>query len=427
MATRKQEQKVTKMGRIFMAVLATAMLFALATQGATAAGTDQARLDVTLLSYTPVPVQPGSYVTVTLKIVNNGEGATGEGAIELVDNYPFSVEDQMSKMKTFSDLGSQETFLVEYRVRVDSAALEGENYLKVRYATSVVKNDWVEKTLSLSVDSDQNTISINDVTIDPEILSPGEKADVTIRIKNLANSDVRDVSMRLNLAGVLVGTSYIDIPLAPIGSSTEKSIPLLKGGQSADFLFVLQAYPAAEAGIYKIPVILAYTDEAGSEQTHNDIISVVVSGEPDIMVQVDSSTVYADNGKGEVIVAVTNKGFSEVKFTTVKLGTTGEYDLLSPSDELYLGNIESDDYQTAEFSIKPKAGAKSVKLPVSVTFKDALNKEHTVEKELTLPLLSTADAGNKRSPVGGIIAVIVVAGIVGLVAYNKGKKKAARK
>lgn len=385
---------------------------------------DNADLTSTLLSYTPVPAQPGSYVTVTIKVTNNGMRATDNAVIEFLDNYPFSVDNEADKLGTIGVLGTKEDYLAEYRVRIDSNAVEGTNYLKVRYTTDANSDLWFEKKLPLTISEAQKTVSINNVLITPEMIAPGDKADVQIKVKNLATSNLRDVGVKLNLEGIVVGTTYVDIPLAPIGSSVEKRISSLKSGETADFEFVLQAYPEAEAGIYKVPVTLTYTDDNGNDFTRTDLISLVINGEADILVQIDSSTLYSDNGKGTVGFSITNKGFSEMKFLTVKLVESDVYNIKSISNEVYLGNVDSDDYELAEFEIKMKEhGLNQVKLPLILTFKDALNKEYEIEETLTLQLISTADAGEKDSKTGTTIIVIAVVLVIGFLLYRRKKHK----
>lgn len=406
-----------------IALLALAILMT-AGMAMDAAAADRPRLDVTLLSYTPVPAEPGSYVTVTLKMENKGDASAKDATLEFVDNYPFSLDDEPERMKDIGELSPGADYLAEYRVRVDSAAVEGTNYLKIRYNTDSASGNWVEKDIPLTVNTVQKTLSVNSVEMEPEAVAPGSRMDVDIKVKNLASGHVRNVGVKLELAQVSANGQTYDIPLAPIGSSVEKRIALLQGGETADFGFVLQAYPEAAAGIYKVPVTISYTDENGNDQSRQDLVSVTVNDEPDLMTVIDRSTIYSDDAQGEVTVSITNKGFSELKFLTVTLGESGSYDILSAADEIYLGNVDSDDYETATFKLRTHTeGADVVTLPVTLTFKDAMNNEYEVEKNLTLELISSADAGNENSSTGTVITVLVVLAIVGFIIVRRRKCK----
>ncbi|MBD3209527.1 hypothetical protein GF367_03865, partial [Candidatus Woesearchaeota archaeon] len=232
-----------------------ATLFALVAMTSMLAGqafaAERSEIDISVQSYTPVPAQPGSYVTIIFKVANEGDGASTNTVLEFRDNYPFSIDERADKQ--IGELEEQEDYLAEYRVRIDSAAIEGTNYLKVRYKSDDTANNWIEKELPLTINSAQKTISINSVTVTPGTITPGAQAETQVKIKNLAMSNLRDVGVKLDLEKTVIGTSTIeDIPLAPIGSSAEKRISLLKSGETADFEFLLQAYPEASVGIYKV-------------------------------------------------------------------------------------------------------------------------------------------------------------------------------
>ena len=408
-------------------VMLVVLLVVMAMVAGNVLAADQGHLDVSVLSYTPVPAQPGGYVTVTLKVMNTGNGDTTDAAIEFVNNYPFSMDNQAEMIKSIGVLGSQDTYLAEFRVRIDPEAIEGTNYLKVRYTTDTGMANWVEKDLPLTVNSAQKTLSINNVEVSPKSVMPGGEAQVTLKIKNLAQSNLRDIGVKLNLEGAMVGSTYVDIPLAPIGSSVEKKISLLKTGQSADFDFVLQAYPDATAGIYKIPVTLTYTDENGKEYSRTDLISLVINAKPELMVTIDDSTLYSDNGMGDVSFMVTNKGLTDIKFLTVTLGQSDAYTIKSVSDETYVGNVDSDDYEIATFSVlMNKQGLDHVEFPVTLHYKDALNNDQTMQETLSLPLISTKEAGKEKSKTGLVIVIIVVLALIIFFVVRARKKKARR-
>jgi hypothetical protein len=406
--------------------LAFLALLVVATLPATLAA-DRPSLDMSLLSYTPVPARPGDYVTVTFKLTNNGAASTTNAVVEFIDNYPFSLDNEPTRVENVGVLPSQQSYLVEYRVRIDPAALEGTNKLKLRFVVDKDTSNWVEKEFSLTVSSAQKTVSINSVSTNPKTITPGGEVELDLKLKNLASGDLRDVGIRLDLEGVVVGTTYVDIPLAPIGSSIEKKLSLLKSGETIDFLFTLQAYPDADAGIYKVPVTLTYVDDLGTEYERQDLISLVINSEPDVLLLVDETNLYSDNARGDVTFSITNKGLADIKFLTVGLAESDAYTVLS-NDEVYVGGVDSDDYETADFTLRLNEGLKDmVTLPVTLTFKDALNNEHIITKDVSLNLLSSSDAnGAKKSKAGTIIAVLVILGVI-IFFWRRAKKCKAKK
>ena len=119
---------------------------------------------------------------------------------------------------------------------------------------------------------------------------------------------------------------------------------------------------------------------------------------------------------GTVVLQVVNKGIIDVKFVTVSL-QQGPYDLLSPSD-IYLGDIESDDFETAEYKVHVREG-KEVPFSFLVTYMDANNNPVRATMTRTIPLYSTEQARSLGLAEGPPTAWYVTGGIViiGLALY----------
>ena len=195
-------------------------------------------------------------------------------------------------------------------------------------------------------------------------------------------------------------------------------------------MFKLLTEPEAESGAYKVPLRITYSDTAGNPYAINGTIGLVIGAEPDLSVTLDSTTIYAPNSNGEVTVKVVNKGVTNIKFMNIKLLENESYSIIS-NDEVYLGNIDSDDFETASFNIfvgKAKGG--KVALPFELDYKDANNNDFNEIIGLELNIYSGSDAkkfGLKQGNgfVGNLIIIIIVAaGLFFYVRHRKKKKKA---
>ena len=71
---------------VFSTVL---LLLSLAVNPIMASASSQ--IDFTLLRYEPMPVEPGKYVNVFIKVENPGNTRTNEITLEFVDNYPLGL------------------------------------------------------------------------------------------------------------------------------------------------------------------------------------------------------------------------------------------------------------------------------------------------------------------------------------------------
>jgi hypothetical protein len=160
-------------------------------------------------------------------------------------------------------------------------------------------------------------------------------------------------------------------------------------------------------------------------------MGIVIGAKPDLSITLDDSEIYESSKSGEIVVKVVNKGVTDIKLMNMKLMPSNKYRILS-NDEVYIGNIDSDDYETADFKLFiEKSKEKQIKVPVVLEYKDANNNDFKETIELTLDLYSALEAkkfGLKKGNgfVGNlVIAIIVVAGLFIYRKWRKHKKKHA--
>ncbi|MCK4521464.1 MAG: hypothetical protein KAU20_02740, partial [Nanoarchaeota archaeon] len=131
-----------------------------------------------------------------------------------------------------------------------------------------------------------------------------------------------------------------------------------------------------------------------------------------------------------ISVKFVNKGSSDIKFVYATLQNSKEYEIVSPAG-VYVGNIDSDDYETAEYTIYVKrTRKKSLALPLLIEYRDANNKLYTENMNINLKLYSASQAKRyglikSNKAIGFFITVIIVA--AGIFFYRKYKKKKAKR
>ncbi len=375
-------------------------------------------INVTMINHEPNPAEAGRYVTVRFKIENSGGENAQDVVIELLPRYPFSLDPGESAVKYIGSVRSRQLgdigVITDYRLKVDENALEGDNEIELRYK---VKNYAWTRLEPFFINIRPHDILLSIVSVDaPKMIKPGEISKVDINLKNLALTFIKEIKVKLNLGGV---------PLAPIGSTNRKIIKQMEADSNATVSFNLMAEPDADSKLYKVPIEIEFLDRLGTVYTKNETVGLIIGAEPDLSVSIDSSQIYSSGGSGEVTVKFVNKGVTDIKFLNVILGK-GEYKILSPK-EVYVGNIDSDDYETADFKLAlKKVKGEDVVLPLLVDYKDANNNEYSEEVELPLQLYSTSEAKSMGLKKGnnkvGIFIVIVIV-VVGFFIYRRWKKK----
>ncbi len=373
-------------------------------------------IDVNLISQIPDPAEPGKFVDVRFKFDNNGTVAR-DVEVEILPEYPFSLYsgDALRNIGTLQSRQKGDAgVVVKYRLRVDENAIEGDNELKIRFR--VDEYAWIEpEEFLIGIQTFDAILAVESIISEDSII-PGVSSLLKIRIKNMADSLLKDIKVKLNLGGV---------PLVPIGSTDEKSLYQLDSKESYDIEFNLVAEPDAESGIYKVPLKLEYFDELGKSYLKNLTIGLIIGAKPDLRITLDSTDIYQSQKSGEIVVKIVNKGVTDIKFANVKLSKSDDYRILT-NNEVYVGNIDSDDYETAEFTIfVGNTKEKKIILPIFLEYKDANNLDYSNNIKLELPLYDASEAkqfglvqGNNT--VGILIIIIIV--VIGLFIYNKKRK-----
>lgn len=402
----------------------------------------RANLQVLTLKYEPFPVNPGEYVDVWLKIGNEGDGDITDLTFELVPEFPFSLDESEKPTRYFGRIYGNSIMLVHYKVRVSENAVEGDTFLKYRYRYVESNHEWEEGLSKIRIQAREALLSIQSVMSDPEKIEPGQEADVTINLKNLGSSVIRDINVILDVTmttiaknpstlvptAVLVDSYYNAIPLVPMGSSTEKRISHLAAGDETELTYRVSAFPDAVSKSYKVPVSITYQDELGRNYSKTDFIGLTIGSTPDLSVFVSDDTIYSAKSSGDVSVKLVNKGVTDVKFLTVELKPSEYYEITSPGI-VYIGDLDSDDYENADFKLYVKKLGKNsiLELPLHIAYKDSNNKEYEKDINLELRSYSMKERGLASNGKGWVVILLIALMGGGWYAYKRWEKKKKKK
>jgi hypothetical protein len=396
-----------------------------------------ASIRVSMISQDPDPVEPGDYVELRWMVINYGSRPLENVEFRLVTDYPFELIGSADK-----SLGTiqghqkgEEGVVLYYKVRIDEDASEGVNKLDLMYRYSGM--EWSKlDNFEVRVQSVDAAVIIDSVKLEPARISPGNTGTLNIKLKNMADSLMKNINVKLDLTletiprsstGAEASLLYEALPFAPTGSSGEKRVQSLKAGASAIVSYDLMVYPDATSRVYKLPVIVTYKDELDTEFEKEQIIGIVVGAKPDIYVVIDSSDLLAGRKSGKVSFKFVNRGVTDVKFVDVVLEDTEDYDVISANEE-YIGNIDSDDFESVDFSVylknngNPKESSE-IEFPLKITFKDANNVDYSDDIKLKYKIYTAEQKGQAKSRSATIIVVAIIIIIVGWIVYRRWEKR----
>ncbi len=375
-------------------------------------------LNATLITQEPDPAGPGEIIELKFRIENKGQSVAQDVEVELLTEYPFSLRPGDDAIKSIGSIegyqDKEDGAVVKYKVMVDKNSPDGTHEIGLRMRSN--KESWaVLDPFHVRVQNKIAILSITKVVSIPTMIAPGDKAKVAIELKNYASSLLKDVVVKLDVTGT---------SLNPIGSSNEKVIPSIDPQKVAIAEFDLMASPDASAGIVKVPAGISYSDITGKNYSKIQTISIIIGDTPDISVGLDRSDIYSKGDVGSVVFRVVNKGTTDVKFLSLKLGKMENVEIVG-SDESYIGNLDSDDFSTAEFNLYVKSAAKEVLLPVTVEYKDANNNNYKKEVSLPLRIYSASEAKKikKESNASALWIAIPIVLAAGFFLYRRWRRK----
>lgn len=378
---------------------------------------DAPRVIVTLLNQDPDPVEPGGTVDVRIKIENKGSGVLNNVRIELDPQFPLSLAPGQEQFQEIGSLDARvqgaSAIIQKWRLRVAEDVQSGIYDLDVQYR---VDGNVIKLTpVKVEVKSSESILNIGSVSLDPEHISPGQEATLTVIVENLADITLDQVKAKLDLDG---------LPFAPIGSTDEITLDHLRRGEEARLTFRLIALPNAQSEVHKVPLQISFFDNTGVETIRTNNIGIIVDEQPDYTVSLEDSKIVLPNQKGDLILSVSNRGIAELKFVTIEMLPAQGFSILS-SPRIYLGNLESDDFETAQFTVYPETSGE-LSVPFQIEYKDSYNRPHKDRLQIPVKVYTSSEAKKyglvaKKSYWPIIIVIILV--VLALLWWRRKKKK----
>ena len=397
---------------------------------ATTYSSENARIEVTLINQIPDPVEPGDYVEVRFRIENTGTSSIDNLKFELIPKYPFTIYGGES----IKDLGSidayqtgSDAYVIKYNLRVAADAMSGDNTIAIKFTT----DDW-----DTSTEIDNFVIEVNEyepivelvsaITI-PEVAVPGENVELKLTVKSLTYAEIRDVKLSLDLVDTATVTYYF----APIGSTNEQIIETIGANQEKEVTFTLATSPDTPIDVEKIPLTMTYLDDEGNSYSKSYLIGIKTYEEPKYVLALEDKTIYKELQKGKVTFSIANTGKASLNYLGVELIEQPLYYKILSTNKNYIGNLDSDDFDTAEFEIYSEDSEASVlPLKIILTYKDDYGKLFEEEHEIDVALYDKKNAikygletpAGTNMIVNGILLIIITVFWVSMI-MNLSKNK----
>lgn len=351
--------------------------------------------ELTAETTVPDQVLAGNYFTFAVKLTNTDTTSVHDISVELDAPNDFKIRDSE---KNIHNLDAGESITLQWSVKADESISAG--YYNFDVLTTIDGDD-SELNVPILIRSLETSLEITRVDVNPSTVEPGNVGTISLDIANHADYQLRDIHVLFNLENV---------PFAPREGTEERIIPVLENQDSGQAQFEFTVLPTAVPGIYKIPVTITYFDEFGKQYTKLNTVAVEVNAAPRLELFVEGN---AKQGKvSTVTLRIINRGLTPVQFLTVTLANPA----VTSAQNVYIGDLQVDDFQTEELSILTQEG--SLSIPVTIEFSDATNKNYVQQRTLTVPVLTPEQAKELNSNSSGIWIFIVMGIVVIFAAYN---------
>lgn len=260
-----------------------------------------------------------------------------------------------------------------------------------------------------------HVLVVENITTEPFEIIPGNSGLLKLSLYNDGTSSAKDVRVELTLPS----------EIAFLNDVSEKKISEVNIGNREDVLFNIIPLPKTSEGVYKANLKVQYINNVGEEREDNYSIGIVVKSVPKIFAQVEKSDIYYEKRTGDMSIIFTNNDVANIRFLTVELKDSEDYDILS-SNKKYIGDLDSDDYQSVTFSLKVSNKVSKLSVPLKVYYKDSLNKDYIEDMNIDYLIRTKKELGIKSNNYYFWVGLIIIVVVIGVYFYRKNFKKMVR-
>ena len=327
-------------------------------------------LSVSLINQNPDPVYAGDITEITLGVENAGYGTISNIILEIDNEYPFTVisENQIELASILSSTNYVQN--AKFKLKIDSDAKSGDYTIIVKEYPKTNPNLVKEHKIIISVGSNKN---VEILSIDKNTIQPGAIEEVTFKIKNVGNSNLKNLEF---------SWANDDNILLPVNLDNKIFIDSLKVAEEKEITFSISASSAATADLYKLDLTLSYQNQDNSEtltQTSSSGIYVGGSTAFDIIFDETSGTEY--------VYTIANIGANDATSVKISLNENSQWKTSSKNSEI-IGNLNKGDYTTISFEFAKTTGP----LIFDVQYTDTSGKRITQTIEISTENLGTTNS-----------------------------------
>lgn len=385
---------------------------------------DTPYLNIILLNQDPDPAEPGKYLELRWKVNKFGNEPLHNITFEILPQYPFTLAPgtrAVQELGTWSRFSqNDEQYILYYKLRVDSSALENDYKIKLRHKDSKT-NTWVTREYTIRVgESFKPNFVLGNIISNPRRLVGGtDDAELTIDFENIGNGDAELVTIEIELPeGFDNSYSY----------STRTNLGTINAGTGKPATFYFDIDKNIMGGSYEANAIINYQDK---NDNHNEYrqktipFNINVMDKPLFEIEnIEFTPEEIEPGKKDVLVRINlkNIGGKEAESISVRAFKESSQPFSLDQNSDFVGKIDPNGEGEAvlRLDIDDDAIPKNYNLDIEIRY--ISNNEVFVErKNIVIPI--TGEIEESESNLGLIFAFIFVALIAAFIGFKFAKRK----
>ncbi|MFA5049938.1 MAG: LPXTG cell wall anchor domain-containing protein [Candidatus Micrarchaeia archaeon] len=330
------------------------------------------------------------------KFVINNEGGPARNLVLKVES-PFSFENQ-NQIYVGDVETSKEISIIFDLSGVNSGS--NEVVFQTEYYNELGTKIEDEKTLRLNVIKQDSIILIIQ---ESEIISNKEN-NIKFQIKNTGNE---------------IGDVKISFPNADLKLKESEKLELGKFSQGEEKVVNVIAFANLNPGLTQVDALLEWR-ENGEKKTESIKIPLTITSDVSIGIYLEAKPSPLVLGQEHtLVVLVSNLGSYKINNVELEIESDA-FELLDVQAVDYIGEMNSDDFSTVQFKIKPSVLGKQ-NITVNIKYKDQ-SGEWTSEKIIREVNINPPVSGNGNE-LFLILGAVVIAILVWYFKFKKKKKE----
>jgi hypothetical protein len=384
-----------------------------------------ANLKVTIVETNPYPAKIGEYLNLTIQVENIGGDKADNVDIEVVPQYPFSLDSEANARQNVGALNPGRTATKEFYLFVDKNAQKGIRSIDIRTKTGK-DSPWSEKSFDIRIGTEtfnsKGTVELKEVTSDPEVFMPGDRGTVTVTLINTASNptvtiDGSDFDTNARIQAAVLrplsdGIIVLDAPYEDMG--------ILGPGNSIRLTFNVKVAEDAPEGTHNLELAIE-----GNSFDYNSRKNIPLRVDSSNVKVIPSKELQIVNGKSTLEFDVANTHPNE--FSSVSIKPEAEGIIFYPV-EYFIGPMNSDELFTIEFNAIEDDDSwnarrdpyEPINLTLSANYGNGINKHENIVSNMYIQSIEETQGGSPGMLVPGLLLVVIA--VAGMLVYRKKKQ-----